>query len=296
MSRRRASVICQAFRPNGQTDLVVDPLDVPGQFVRARPWPRQIVLTLEADFGRLAELWRRLDVALTTEPAPASAAALERHDWLSALSHDVAAGSMRVAIDHLVTWREIYAGGIQPTFAHLTLIRTAHETAWLAHWLMEPGIDHSTRLARGVAAQCDDYDERRKFEEAVGAAPAVPPAKSAADRLADLMTEATSRGLTRLNKNGDPILSTTLPSIVALFDRYEPDRRGRGSSVYRVLSGSAHGKQWATVQNIQASSSLGEDNRALVLVDANPVAAMAATQRAVNAMQRALDAFIRLRS
>jgi hypothetical protein len=35
-----------------------------------------------------------------------------------------------------------------PTYAHRSLIRTAHESALLAYWLVEPGIDSATGLAR----------------------------------------------------------------------------------------------------------------------------------------------------
>lgn len=159
-----------------------------------------------------------------------------------------------------------------------------------------PGIDSATRLARGVAAQCDDYDERRKVEEAVGLTSVDPPAKLAADRLADIMVEATARGMTRLNKKGDPILLHPLPPAVELFDKYEPASKGRGSYIYRVLSGYVHGKQWAATQNLKATGPLDEVDRSLVVVETNPIAAMAATQRAINAMEKALDAFVGLRS
>ena len=70
-----------------------------------------------------------------------------------------------------------------PTYAHRSLIRTAHESALLAYWLVEPGIDSATGLARtpcllglvspssvAVAiARAYDYEERRKFEESIGA-------------------------------------------------------------------------------------------------------------------------------
>ena len=70
-----------------------------------------------------------------------------------------------------------------PTYAHRSLIRTAHESALLAYWLVEPGIDSATGLAgtpcllglvspNSVAvaiARAYDYEERRKFEESIGA-------------------------------------------------------------------------------------------------------------------------------
>ena len=119
-----------------------------------------------------------------------------------------------------------------PAYAHLSLLRTAHESAWFAYWLMEPGADAATRLARGVAAQYNDLDERRKFEEA-GRCKSVSPGKLAADRLADLLQEASLRGLIRLNKDGDLVLATAVPSSVDLFDRFEPvPKRIRGQLIY----------------------------------------------------------------
>jgi hypothetical protein len=70
---------------------------------------------------------------------------------------------------HLHAWRFLLEAGLMPTYGHMFLIRTAHESALLAYWLVEPGIDSATRLARAVAARADDYEERRNFEESIGA-------------------------------------------------------------------------------------------------------------------------------
>jgi len=92
------------------------------------------------------------------------------------------------------------------------------------HWLVEPGIDSVTRLGRGVAARADDYEERRKFEESIGAKAPPPPTRHrlAKDRLADLMATATALELTKANKHGVLVLKTPLPSTVELFDRFVP--------------------------------------------------------------------------
>lgn len=87
--------------------------------------------------------------------------------------------------------------------------------------------------------------ERGAAEEAGEPTYVNPPAKLAVDRLADIMVEATSRGLTRPNKEGDPVLSTSLPPVEQLFDKFEPASPGRGPFLYRLLSGYIHGKQWA---------------------------------------------------
>lgn len=275
-----------------QTEVVTDDLARPGQTVVSKHWTPQLLSKLNNDFDRVQRLWQRFDVSITTPATPSSPSAVEHEDQLTALAHDLAAASLRAVIDHLVTWHHVVSSGFSPTYAHLSLIRTAHESSWLAYWLMEPGIDAATRLARGVAAQWDDYDERRKIEEALGVPQYQPPAKSAADRLSDLKVEAAARGLTRLNKNSQPVLATPLLSAVELFDKYEPSPHGRGSYLYRLYSGYAHGKQWALTQGARAAGPSDAAGNTLASIEASAEWAVAATQRVVNAMEKAVDAFI----
>lgn len=147
-----------------------------GQTVESLGWTPQLRATIDADFARVEELWRRLDVALTTPAATDSASYLDHNDPFAACAHDLAATFLRATIDHLVTWQKVLACGFQPTYAHLSLIRTAQEAAWLAYWLVEPGIDPALRMARGLAAQHDDLVERHKIELSLGS-PNVYPAR-----------------------------------------------------------------------------------------------------------------------
>ena len=144
-------------------------------------------------------------------------------------------------------------GGLVPVYAHMSLIRTTYESALLSYWLLEPGLVPNGRRARGVAAQVADYDERRKFEEAAGIKIAPPPpGKLAAQRLADLKAVSTQLGLTRQNKKGETILVVTVPATVDLFDKYEPAMpNAKGQWRYRLYSGYAHAKQWATTIGAQ---------------------------------------------
>ena len=90
---------------------------------------------------------------------------------------------------------------------------------------------------------------------------------------------------------------TPLLSAVELFDKYEPVKPGvRGSYLYRLYSGYAHDKQWALTQGAEAAGPRDSSGRTLALVLGNPLPAVAGTQRAVNAMERALGAFIGQRS
>ena len=272
-------------------------IDRPGETVAASGWTPALLHILNTDFDRVQELWRRLDVALTTPASPTSASAADHEDQFEAFAHDLAAAFLRATVDHLVTWRQVISSGFMPTYAHLSLIRTAHESAWLAYWLMEPGVDPATRLARGVAAQRDDYEERLKIEEAMNTPKPEPPAKSAADRVNNLMNEAEVRGLTKLNKRGQRILATPLPSAVELFDKYEPVKEGtRGSFLYRLYSGYTHGKQWALTQGAEAAGPSDASGNTLASVRSDPGRAVGATRRVVDAMEKAVNAFIDQRS
>lgn len=253
---------------------------------------------LRADLSQIDAFRRRFEVALLTPPAEGSAAATDQADKLRAYAHDQAAMAIVAALDHLQTWRTLLGAGEMPTYAHMTLLRTAHEAALLAYWLIEPGIDSDVRRRRGVAAQWDDYDERRRFEDAAGIASFEPPAKLAKDRLADLMTMAAKIGLVRRNKKRDKILTVQVPGIVDLFDLYEPPfgPGARAQAIYRLESGYAHAKQWALALGGQRVTPRDPSGRSLAIVQGLEGIAIEATHRAVAAAERAVTAYENLRS
>lgn len=268
----------------------------PGQPVWA-PLDHRAHAALLHDLSAIDEFWRRFDVALLTPPAAGSAAAADLADKLRAYAHDQAATAIRAALDHLRSWRTLLNAGEVPTYAHLSLIRTAHEAAFVALWLADPAIDSDTRRARGIAAQADDYDERRKAEEAIGLMVAQPPGRLAADRLADLMSAADSLGLVSQNRRGQPILAVTLPPAVELFDLYEPVSRptAKGQFFYRLYSAYAHAKQWAMSMGAQPKVPYDASGRTIALNEGNDLLTVAATQRVVRAVDRALTAYEQLR-
>lgn len=153
-----------------------------------------------------------------------------------------------VAGDNLLTWHTVLHAEVQPAFGHLSLLRTALETAVNARWILDPSISHAVRIARGVAAQWVDWDERRKYEETTPNRPRPePPAKTGAERRADLERERAADGI-----------------AVVTLNATEAARRyvvgsPNGAGVYRLLSAFVHGTQW----------SLLASDRALLL-DVNP--------------------------
>ena len=248
------------------------------------------------DLAELDQLWRRLDVALVTPPAVGSEAERALQDRLRAYAHDQAATALRAALDHLRAWRALLRAGEVPTYAHISLLRTSHEAGLLAYWLVEPSIDSDTHLARGVAAQAADYDERRKFEQASNM-PAPPTGKLAVDRLADLMDAAQAAGLARLDRTGKRILTVNVPATVELFDLYERARPGtKAQYLYRLYSGYAHAKQWAVMLWAQQQAPHDDRGRTIAKTEASDLLAVFATRRAMTAAGRAVTALEQYRS
>jgi hypothetical protein len=113
---------------------------------------------LTRDLGRLDELQQREGVLTLSDPAEGSPAARDTTESERAYAHDHALGCIEAALDHLVAWRHLlFEARIMPMFAHMSLLRTAHEAALLAEWLMDPTIDDDTRRARGFAVQLEDF-------------------------------------------------------------------------------------------------------------------------------------------
>ena len=120
----------------------------PGQPVQT-PIGTKAHATLLHDLSAIDDLWRRFDVAILTPPDAGSSAAVDLTDKLRAYAHDQAATGIRAALDHLRAWRNLLHAGEMPTYAHLSIMRTAHEEAFVALWLADPTID-STRAAAGA--------------------------------------------------------------------------------------------------------------------------------------------------
>ena len=115
-------------------------------------------------------------------------------DPLAAFAFHLAVASITTSLDHLRTVAQVVQTALIPAFALMSLLRTGHECALVGEWLLEPSITDEQRIARGVGAQISDYDERRKFEDAIGRPP---PARGqlATERLSALLRDASSSRL-----------------------------------------------------------------------------------------------------
>lgn len=143
-----------------------------------------------------------------------------------------------IGLDHLLSWRHLRTvARLQPTFAHLTLIRGAMEGMVMAKWLLDPDISARVRCARAAAAQLDDYRQRRAYEGRLRIPPRLSrPARSAAQRMTALERLMRRQGVERI----------AMPKITELFAMYAaPSDTGHGETVYRVISAVAHSKVWS---------------------------------------------------
>lgn len=104
------------------------------------------------------------------------------------------------------------------------------------------------RIARGMAAQQTDYEERKKFEATIRDGPKMKsPGKSAVERLVDLKREQAANGIPNESVNASSAAGKYLVG----------SSNGEGS--YRLLCAFAHGRSW---------SLLATDKR--VLIGRNP--------------------------
>lgn len=174
-----------------------------------------------------------------SEAYRAGSTSLGRHAW------DLSCTRLTIALDHLTASVELSRReGTTRPYAPYTGLRTAIEGAVLARWLCEPGLKATDRLRRGVGAQWEDLEERRKWEEIRKRRPKPAiyrrqtlPRILAAKRQADIEAALRQRGL------GARIPP---PPITDLFETFAL-ARGGGEWIYRLLGAAAHAQQWAAL-------------------------------------------------
>lgn len=189
---------------------------------------------LVAALGRVPGIREREQALLHDGPLPDSVADRTRQLPSGRYPEIFASQFLVVAGDNLLTWYTVLRAEVQPTYGHLSLVRTAIECAVNARWLLDPAHSAAARIARGLAAQRADYEERKRFEATVPNRPNVePPGKSAAQRLDDLERERLTNGIAKASMN-----------VTEAARSYLVGSPG-GEGAYRLLSAFAHGKQWS---------------------------------------------------
>jgi hypothetical protein len=182
---------------------------------------------------------RRRDEAVVRANAkgPGSPAELDGRHELGRFVWELAPVSLGVAGDHLETWRLLIEDAHrQPGWAHLTLLRGAIENASFCRWLVEPTATSFERVRRGVAAQLNDWDERRKFEVASRAdrLPRTGEGRTGRERVDELLGLRRAHGVAELQ----------VPDFITLCATYAVAGDLGGNAVYGLASAFAHGKQW----------------------------------------------------
>ncbi len=195
-----------------------------------------MLATLVETVAQVDGLARRLQRVVRAGPAKGSRAASDLKNPEGRFVLVFATQALGFAVDHLRSWQLLVFGGLHPTFAQMTLVRAGLEGAVTARWLVDPRVAPDIRVARGVAAALDDYEERAKFERSANITP--PPdgdtAKSAAARIEELKANREAAGL--------PVVrypSTTW--LMGEFGGIDSD----GIWLYRLVSAFAHAKQWS---------------------------------------------------
>jgi hypothetical protein len=272
----------------------VPTLHKPGEPIWA-PLAPEVLDNLTDSLGRVDELFRRIDVVITTPPAEGSVAAAAEESEIYA--YDLVSAGLQSALDHLRAWRTLISAGLVPMYAHMSLLRPAHEMALHAYWVLEPGVIAPTRQARAIAVRAADYKERKNLEESMGKGTPYPGGKLGAERLADLMAKAGHLGLTKLDPKGKTVLKTQVPNAVDLFDLYEPERPpAKGQWRYRFYSGYTHGKRWALTLGAEPAAPFDESGHTIAIAQAHDESVVDATRRCVNAVDRAISAYEQLRT
>ncbi len=220
--------------------------------------------------ARLAEalaqapgLFDRLHAAAKAGAAPGSEAAKDAAAPLGHHGQILAVDHLSSGIEHLVIWNRLLTSGVQPNTVHMTLIRGAMEGAVACRWLIDPRADSGERIGRGVALLLEDYGNRHDFEHDFGlpVENLKPPAKSGADRRAELLAERTAH----------KIGVVKAPKMTALFGAYIGLEPGPGRAMYRLLSAYAHGMQWKgiTTKNQAVDNAVPVPGGQLMKVTAN---------------------------
>jgi len=197
--------------------------------------PQQLVATLER-----AVILHDAHDALPGDAysSDGQAARDARSEPLGEYAGTLASSAWAAGIDHLLAWYHLIVGArVLPIWTHATLARGALEGAVTCRYLLDPAIDDAERRRRGALEQLADLQRRREFEDSTLTTHAMrkPGSESGAVRYAELLKQIEQEG----------IVAERPLSMTSRFGNYLTGVRGDGRWVYHLLSGQAHGRQWA---------------------------------------------------
>lgn len=233
--------------------------------------------------------------ALEGTGASHTRAAAAASDPLATYAFHLGASNIASALDHLRTVAQVVQTAVIPAFSLMSLLRTGHECALVANWLLDPTISDDERVARGVGAQLAEYEERRRFEVCF-AHGGQAKGTTAADRIEALLQVAGASGFAKVNAKGVLVPTVPLPKAVPLFDEFESTVEVKGSWLYRYYSGFAHGKQWALLLNATRQTEFDRNDHAVARIESSDVAMVVSMGMATDAALRAVSSYARLRT
>jgi hypothetical protein len=239
----------------------------------------------QADYGRVFEpldgIHSKYREFGAKGPVPESRAARDCRTALGRMAWHLALPAGVIGVDHLLAWRAVrMSAEIQPSFAHLTLIRASIEGAAVARWLCDPGIDATVRLRRAAGAQLDDYKQRRAFEREMDFKVA-PGGQTATQRIEALERLLRARHI-------EPIVMPSATDLFAMYAR-SSDPKASGEKFFRMISGVIHSKVWSLfgISDLGDPVEVSRDQRS-VPVRADEKLAFGATVLAMRVASEAL--------
>ncbi len=176
--------------------------------------------------------------------------------------------------DHFRTVLNLLIGPAPlPSFSMFTLIRGGAVATVHARYLLDPAIDETVRLGRGLSARLENLKQQHKVISELDP-PERPPQPFLtwddwlADRLTNLENRAKGNGVTVDRRKGTgPIkgFPDAWPYDTDLFEKYMP---GIGKTYFKSLSGYTHSMPWTTI-TMQRALPSDEPGTALVPTDVN---------------------------
>jgi len=146
---------------------------------------------------------------------------------------------LQVSVDHLSAWRALFSDAkYAPSFAQMTLLRSAIETAARARWLVDAGQAPAERAHRGALCQLESAVEVRKFVETDAGNEMLPRVRIRERALKKVMARH-GYAAGRLNS-------------VDIAEKY-----GLGAWAWRYTSGYAHAREWAITSGTQGEVAYG---------------------------------------
>jgi hypothetical protein len=180
------------------------------------------------------------------DPASGSAAATDRTTYPRPDSPLTVAAIASVLIEsvgeHVTAFTKTITEPVEP-IACWTCVRSMLESAAIAAWLFEPGIDIQTRVGRSFAHRYEGLEQQLKLVRAIGRS--VAEVQQVEGHISDVEAVALRLGFRPVtNRSGERVgIGQRMPSATEMIKMMLDE-----DLAYRLLSAVAHGHFWAIQQ------------------------------------------------